>query len=144
MRARLRVDRGRGKKLAPAWLFARSGGWSNADLQCGQCKRKRLYLMRNCRHFPELIQIGRTPCWTPRAKEKEVQGYRNSECPTSYITPESVWILELVNTHTVATRDTGATLFGPDSGKWPAWWTDALVAVASARADWDRTEMDAK
>jgi hypothetical protein len=100
--------------------------------------------MRNCRHFPDLIQIGRTPCWTPRAKEKEVQGYRNSECPTSYITPESVWILELVNTQSVATRDTGATLFGPESGKWPAWWTDALVAVASARADWERAEMDSK
>lgn len=103
--------------------------------------------MRNCRHFPELIQIGRAPCWTPRAKHgdktREVMGYRNSECPTSYITPESAWILELVNSNTVATRDTGAALFGPDSGKWPAWWVDALIAVAGARADWERAETEA-
>ena len=72
-----------------------------------------------------------------------IAGYHNRECPTSYITPESLWMLDLTDTCALAFRDTGATLFGPDLRNHPAWWVDALAAVAGAKADYERTEFDA-
>lgn len=104
--------------------------------------------MRNCQRHPELIQIGRPPSWIPRAeigeKKAEVIGYRNSECPTSYITPQSIWMLELTTANDVIQRSAGgAMMFGPDAAKWPAWWVDALVAIGSAEAGWNAAEREA-
>lgn len=105
--------------------------------------------MRNCQRHPELIQIGRPPCWVPRAeiadKKAEVTGFRNSECPTSYITPQSIWMLELTTANEVIQRSGGggATMFGPDASKWPAWWVDAVVAIGSAEAAWNAAEREA-
>jgi hypothetical protein len=76
-------------------------------------------------------------------KTKIVDGYLSRECPTSYITPESAWILDLADTNVLAVRDTGATLFGPDLRKYPAWWMDALTAIAGAKADYERAESEA-
>lgn len=149
MRSRLRFDRGRSKKLATAWVFSRTGGALKAEFQCGYCRERKLYEQRNCRaHFPNLVQIGRKPkTWAPRIQRDKqtapIRGYNMAECPTSYITPESAWLLELTDANGVVHRDAGATLFGPDSSMWPAWWVDALITVAGAKADYERAEVEA-
>ena len=148
MRARILADWGRSKKLATAWIFSRTGGWSRAEYQCGYCKEHRLHEKRVCKkHFPHLVQIGKKPAWVPRVRRGDksvtVRGYGGAECPTSYITPESVWILEMADTHGLAHRDAGGTLFGPDTRRWPAWWLDALVAIAGAKNDYERAEVEA-
>jgi len=141
-----------------AWLFSRTGGWQRAEYQCGYCRHKRLYLQRNCRkHFPELVQIDRKDCWAPSAsvevreadgrtvkKQKAVRGFAINECPTSYITPNSLWLLDLTMSAGTALREAGASLFGPDARKWPAWFLDALAAIAAARNAYDAAEAEAR
>ena len=129
-------------------MFARWGGQTRAEYQCWYCRERKLYEQRNCsKHFPELVQIGRKPnAWSPKVEGKKtgyVKGYHMAECPTSFITPDSTWILELASANGVATRDAGATLFGPDTRKWPAWWMDAVITLAGAKADWERAEFEA-
>ena len=142
MRKRGRAHGRASKKLAAAWLFSRAGEWNNADYQCGHCERRKLYQRRNCRKHPEFIQIDRRPCWTPKTKTggTEIAGYRITECPTSYITGESIWLLGLLGADGVIHREAGATMFGAESRKWPAWWMDAVMAIASVSGDWDRAE----
>ena len=148
MRERLWAGGDRPKKLATAWLFSRTGGWRHAEYQCGYCKQKRLYLKRNCqKFFPQLVQIDRKPCWAPRAtvekKQAAVPGYKLSECPVSYITPTSMWLLELVEGNAVAKTELGSSLFGPDTRRYPAWWMDAVAVISSARNAYDRAELEA-
>lgn len=137
------------KKLATAWLFSRTGGWRHAEYQCSICKEKQLYRKRNCtKFFPELVQIDRKPCWAPRVavdgkRQQAIAGYAISECPVSYITAQSMFILELIDTAQAANKEGGAALFGPDASKHPAWWVDALSAVAGARAAYERAEYEA-
>jgi len=140
-----------------AWLFSRTGGWQRAEYQCGYCQQRKLYLKRNCRKFfPELVQIDRKPCWAPSAtvdvqqdgrtvkKQKAVSGFAINECPTSYITPQSLWLLDLAMSAGTALRESGASLFGPDARKWPAWFLDALAAIAAARNAYDAAEAEAR
>lgn len=93
------------------------------------------------------MEIARRPCWIPAVvvdrNSHPIGKQRFAECPTSYITPESVWILEQVDSMALVFRDAGATLFGPDLGKHPAWWVDALATVASAKNDYERAEFEA-
>ena len=120
-------------------------------LQCGPCEAARLYERRHCQRHPksdkDLVKIA--PAWTPQISMEgkipvTVRGYYNRECPTSYITAESIWILDLVDSNGLAWRDAGATLFGSDLRKHPAWWLDALTAIASAKADYERAEMESR
>lgn len=148
MRRRVRSGGGEPKKLATAYLFARMGGWKRAEYQCGTCRQKRLYRNRNCRkYFPELVQIDRKPCWVPRATagktaQVALRGYEINECPVSFITGQSQWVLDLIQENGVA-NEMAATLFGPDSRKHPAWWIDAIAVVGGARAEFERAEIEA-
>ena len=134
LRARLRPHGRASKKLAAAWLFSRLGGWSKAAYQCGNCKAKKLHEQRNCSKFFPLVEekTGRAS-WLPVIehgdKKRPIKAFALSECPTSYITPESVWILEQMSMNAL-TSDAGVTLFGPDLGQHPAWWADARAAVS--------------
>lgn len=136
-----RTERGRAKKLAVAWLFSRAGGWQRAEYHCGYCKSKKLYEGRNCKlYFPDLVEINRKPIWVarfpiPGDKEKRqasVGAYKTNECPTSLITAQSLWLLEQVRNNE-SLHETGATAYGPDANKYPAWWIDAIEAVNNAR-----------
>ena len=148
MRRRVRSGGGRPKKLATAYLFARTGGWKKAEFQCGTCRQKRLYRSRNCKkYFPELVQIDRKPCWIPRATagktaQVALKGYEINECPVSFITGKSQWMLDLIQENGVA-NEMGATLYGTDSRKHPAWWIDAIAVVGGARAEFERAEIEA-
>jgi hypothetical protein len=52
-------------------------------------------------------------------------------------------MLELIGTSDIAHDATGGALWGPDTRKYPAWWIDALGAVAGAKAAYDRAEFEA-
>lgn len=52
-------------------------------------------------------------------------------------------MLELIGTSDIAHDATGGALWGPDARKYPAWWIDALGAVAGAKAAYDRAEFEA-
>ena len=44
----------------------------------------------------------------------------------SLITPRSMWLVQLLCSQSRVKEATGAALFGPHSGRWPAWWFDAV------------------
>ena len=50
----------------------------------------------------------------------------SAECPVSLITPRSMWLVQLLCSQSRVKEATGAALFGPHSGRWPAWWFDAV------------------
>lgn len=55
------------------------------------------------------------------------------ECPVSFITPESRFIVDMESSNRHAKEATGAALFGPDSGRWPAIWYDSVVELEIQR-----------
>ena len=50
----------------------------------------------------------------------------SAECPVSLITPESMWLVQMLGSQGRVKEACGAALFGPNSGRWPAWWFDAV------------------
>jgi len=60
---------------------------------------------------------------------RTVEGTAISECPVSYITAQSLQLLAMIHDDMIAHEATGGTLFGPVSGRWPAWWLDAVATV---------------
>jgi hypothetical protein len=50
----------------------------------------------------------------------------SAECPISLITPETMWLVQLLGSQNRVKEATGAALFGAHSGRWPAWWFDAV------------------
>jgi hypothetical protein len=49
-----------------------------------------------------------------------------AECPVSLITPRSMWLVQLLCSQSWVREAIGAALFGSRSGRWPAWWFDAV------------------
>ena len=77
--------------------------------------------------------------WFPEYKSKsgrpdQISGIRITECPTSYITDQSRWLLEQIGPERSMKEEYGASMFGAESGKWPGWWFDAVAVIASAVA----------
>lgn len=114
------------------------GGPNKVEYHCQHCKAQKLYMTRNCRKFfPEQYDPDRRGGWVPRFNvkmgEKSISfvlpEFAVRECPVSYITGESLGIVELFAHAEVAT-DRGGAMFGPDASKWPAWWADALGVLA--------------
>ncbi len=98
------------------------------------------------------MQIGK-PAWRPAIyvdrKPTYIGEYRFQECPVSYISPESLWILEQADVNNSGfmdargRREACATLFGPDLRKHPAWWVDAQTVIANVRYAYDKAEIEA-
>jgi hypothetical protein len=115
------------------------------EWQCDHCQERKLYEHRNCRrYFLSLVQLDRRPCWVARhsssqrflrgpSKSWTVPGTAINECPVSAITTDSLTLLELTVNSRVA-KEAGASLFGPDAGRWPAWFFDAVATVSRAES----------
>ena len=143
MRRGRRTHRGAAKKLALAWHFSRAGEWIKQKWQCDHCKAHKLYQHRNCRrYFPRLIKIDRRPCWAARhsstttgrlgsSKSWTIPDTAISECPVSAITTDSLQLLEMTSNNRIA-KEAGAAMFGPDAGRWPAWFFEAVATVSRA------------
>lgn len=70
-----------------------------------------------------------------------IQSTRLTECPTSFITDESNWILDELNTAQMAHAAFGVSKYGANLDRWPAWWFDAVAAFWYAKSEADRIEM---
>ena len=51
------------------------------------------------------------------------------ECPMSYITPRSRWLVQILLEDKLHSDAAGACLFGPDTTLWPQWWATAVAIV---------------
>lgn len=132
-----------GKKLTLAWHFSRANEWIRPQYQCGWCKREGKHRGRNCKQFPDEWKTGRPPdVWvrtiTGPAKGKDQPGAQvrvasSTECPVSAITPESLWLIEMVHGSRVAHEMTGAAMFGADASRWPAIYFDAVRTIHRAK-----------
>lgn len=102
-----------------------------------------MYENRNCRkHFPADVNESRRTWWSAHVTVK--RGERTSdinlpdtalnECPVSFITTQSLQLMELVQRNRIA-KECGAPLFGPVANRWPAWFHDALFVIESANAE---------
>ncbi len=109
----MRAQPGRTKKLIVAFHFLRSeqAGWT-----CEQCRRQGLEKKRRCGFIPvESIETGvARPVWV-RGK------VATTECPKSFVTPESIEIVERF----FARRQFG----GPTAGELSAREADAFLAL---------------
>jgi hypothetical protein len=64
-----------------------------------------------------------------------------SECPTSFITPDSKFLLAEYFAASAAHKEFGVAKFGPDSDRWPAWWFDVVTTLAHARYEAESIEL---
>ena len=53
------------------------------------------------------------------------------ECPVSYITPRSRWLVQVLLENKMHSAAAGSCLFGPDTTAWPQWWATAVAIVQS-------------
>jgi hypothetical protein len=51
------------------------------------------------------------------------------ECPVSYITPRSRWLVLVLLENKMHADAAGACLFGADTMEWPQWWSKAVALV---------------
>lgn len=59
------------------------------------------------------------------------------ECPTSYVTRQSMFLLEQVGLAIAAKDLSGASLFGTNLSEWPAWAVDAFASISIAKSERD-------
>ena len=80
---------------------------------------------------------GKRP-WVPTYRvddlQYEVPSVSINECPVSYITAESLALVELETQARTIQQAAGAAFGGPDSAEWPAWWADVVTVAARCRA----------
>jgi hypothetical protein len=81
----MRVERERKKKLTVAFHFLRADG--NAGWRCEQCRRQGLEARRRCGFLPEARREPARVVWARGRVATE-------ECPTSFVTPASVELVE--------------------------------------------------
>jgi hypothetical protein len=67
-------------------------------------------------------------------KIDRIAGTETNECPTSLVTPRSKWLLDQLGPERSMREEYGASMFGPESREWPAWWFDSAAAISSAIA----------
>jgi hypothetical protein len=83
-----------------------------------------------------LVEIdgGRPKWWlptyqTPKGTVYQVDEASCSECPVSLLDRHRQLrrLVDIVSTDRAVKNGTGAVMFGPDSGRWPAEWYDAVA-----------------
>lgn len=68
----------------------------------------------------------------------------STECPVSAITPQSQELIQIYARNAHMQEAAGASLFGPDMGKWPARMVDVFVALESERVKSDNAQTRAE
>jgi hypothetical protein len=66
-----------------------------------------------------------------------------NECPTSLISADSIRLLSDYHDNRAAHETTGASLYGLDSGRWPAYYFDAVTTLTYAQREADALESGA-
>lgn len=67
-----------------------------------------------------------------------------NECPVSLISPHSRELVSLFTGAEQVHKVSGASLFGPNLGKWPTWAYDAQLTIARADAFERSARLDAE
>jgi hypothetical protein len=67
----------------------------------------------------------------------------SEECPRSLIDEQSMVLLVLVRQDRHAKEATGATMYGPNRGKWPVAWDDAVQICERVRIMEHNAEIEA-
>jgi hypothetical protein len=123
-----------------AWHFSRAKEWIRPHYKCEWCKGERRYVRRNCRQFPGDWKRRPADVWVRKIERADAKGNKSevviassAECPVSAITPESMFLIEMIHGSQVAHEMTGAALFGPDPGRWPAIYFDAVRTIHRAK-----------
>ena len=62
----------------------------------------------------------------------------------SLITPRAVELVQIFARSRHAKEGGGASLFGPDLSKWPAWAVDAQVVIEQERIKQENARMEAQ
>jgi hypothetical protein len=65
------------------------------------------------------------------------------DCPRSYVTDESKFLVEMEAENRHIHEATGASLFGPVASRWPAVWWDVVTALQMARIQEGNARNDA-
>lgn len=73
-----------------------------------------------------------------------IDGIESAECPVSAITTESRWLLNLESGAKRVYDASGASMFGPDAGRFPAWWFDAVTTIEGCRVLENNARMEAE
>ena len=114
------------------------GRWGQEQYDCQLCRERSHHIDRNCRkHFPADVDRDAQGRYEPRRDwwfaeyhwgdvTFRLDDISAAECPVSLITPRSMWLVRLLCSQSRVKEATGAALFGPHSGRWPAWWFDAV------------------
>ena len=63
----------------------------------------------------------------------QVPDVQCDECPVALITAESQELVTLDARYRRTKDAAGATLFGPDARRWPAWWADVVTTIETQR-----------
>jgi hypothetical protein len=63
-----------------------------------------------------------------KGKSRTIPGTESADCPVAAITAESMTYLEMVKASRTV-REAGACLYGPDLGRWPAVYFDAVAVI---------------
>ena len=152
MRGGSRIIGGTEKKLAIAYHFERTGDRRLQQFDCGHCKRLKLHKGRNCKFFPaDWIEGRKENAWFAQYKHRDhwegqrkvtgqhqrVQSTVLSECPTSFITAESQFLLSEYLAAFTAHQEFGAVQYGSNPNRWPAWWFDVVTTIANAKHEAD-------
>lgn len=58
--------------------------------------------------------------------------FRSAECPVTAVDAETEALLSMVLSAKTAQRATGASFYGPNLSRYPAWLYDAFVVVEAA------------
>ncbi len=90
-----------------------------------------MHFQKNCRRYdPQGFQPDKPDWWVPQYESGglrfRVEDITANECPVSLITPETMWLVQLLSKQMRVQRAASAPLFGPDASAWPAWWYDAV------------------
>ncbi len=121
-----------------------SGGSRNKRYDCRECRKHNFIEGRNCQRYRpfdvDLSDLSRQ--WTPRyevnGKSMPVSSITISECPVSFITEESTYLLDLFAVSHCAASFGGMALFGPSLADWPAWAVDAAATLGAAKQEYER------
>jgi len=74
----------------------------------------------------------------------EIEDTHIDECPRSYITPQSIELIQITNRSKLAKEQTGAGLFGPDLAKYPSKFIDVLTTLERERIKTENQRYEAE
>jgi hypothetical protein len=74
----------------------------------------------------------------------EIDDTQINECPRSYITPQSIELIQITNRSRQAKESTGAGMFGSDLSKYPSKFVDVITTLERERIKTENAKYEAE